>query len=157
MAYLPLAHILEFALENACFFWGSVLGYGSPKTLSTVLVRNCLGDMAEFKPTVLVGVPAVWESVRKGVVGKVAESSSLLQNLFWGALSAKQWLVQSALGNIGVAILDKVVFGKVKQATGGRLRLCLTGGGPIAKETQVFISMVIAPMIGGYGLTETTG
>jgi long-chain acyl-CoA synthetase len=48
------------------------------------------------------------------------------------------------------------VFKKVKEATGGRLRICMNGGGPIAKETQRFISLAITPMINGYGLTETS-
>jgi long-chain acyl-CoA synthetase len=43
----------------------------------------------------------------------------------------------------------------VKAATGGKLRICLNGGGPVAKETQRFLSIAITPMIGGYGLTET--
>ena len=66
LTYLPLAHILEFVFENASLHWGSTMGYGNPKTLSDSSVRNCLGDIKEFKPSVLVGVPAVWESVKKG-------------------------------------------------------------------------------------------
>jgi len=52
--------------------------------------------------------------------------------------------------------LDAVVFKKIKEATGGKLRICLNGGGPIAKDTLKFLSMAIAPMISGYGLTETS-
>jgi len=73
--------------------------------------------------------------------------------MLWGAFSAKYFLVGSGLRGSGV--LDSIVFNKVKEATGGRLRICLNGGGPIAKETQRFISVAITPMISGYGLTET--
>jgi long-chain acyl-CoA synthetase len=59
------------------------------------------------------------------------------------------------LAGLGTSIVDTVVFKKIQEATGGRLRICMNGGGPIAKETQHFISMCIAPMISGYGLTET--
>ena len=59
------------------------------------------------------------------------------------------------LSGLGTSIVDTVVFKKIAEATGGRLRICMNGGGPIAKETQRFISMAIAPMINGYGLTET--
>lgn len=131
------------------------MGYGSPKTLSDTSVRNCKGDIREFRPTVLVGVPAVWESVKKGIIAKVNQGSPLLRNLFWGALAAKGFLMSTGLP--GSAILDAVVFKRIKDATGGRLRICMNGGGPVAKETQRFISMAITPMIGGYGLTETTG
>lgn len=130
------------------------MGYGNPKTLSDGSVRNCKGDIREFKPTILVGVPAVWESVKKGIIAKVNQGSFAVKNLFWGALAAKGFLLSSGLP--GTAILDAVVFKKIKDATGGRLRLCMNGGGPIAKDTQRFISLAITPMISGYGLTETT-
>ncbi|OWP03456.1 hypothetical protein B2J93_7474 [Marssonina coronariae] len=154
LTYLPLAHILEFVFENACLYWGGTMGYGNPKTLSDTSVKNCKGDIREFKPTVLVGVPAVWESVKKGIIAKVNSGSPIVKNMFWGALWAKKNLLSYGLPGVGV--LDSVVFKKVKEATGGRLRVCLNGGGPIAKDTQNFISMAITPMISGYGLTETT-
>lgn len=130
------------------------MGYGNPKTLSDQSVRNCKGDIREFKPTVLVGVPAVWESVKKGIVAKVSAASPIVKNMFWGAMSAKGFFLSSGIPGSG--ILDTVVFNKIKDATGGRLRICMNGGGPIAKETQRFISLAIAPMISGYGLTETS-
>lgn len=130
------------------------MGYGNPKTLSDTSVRNCAGDIREFKPTVLVGVPAVWESVKKGIAAKVHAGGPIVQNMFWGALALKSRML--ATGLPGTGILDSVVFKKIKEATGGRLRICLNGGGPVSKETQRFISMAIAPMIIGYGLTETT-
>ncbi|KAL9013581.1 MAG: hypothetical protein Q9173_001744 [Seirophora scorigena] len=154
LTYLPLAHILEFVFENACLYWGGTMGYGNPKTLSDSSVRNCKGDIREFKPTILIGVPAVWESVKKGIIAKVNQGSPVVKNLFWASLSAKGFLMSTGLP--GTALLDGVVFKKLKDATGGRLRICMSGAGPIAKDTQRFISMAIAPMIGGYGLTETT-
>ena len=154
LTYLPLAHILEFVFENACLFWGGTMGYGNPKTLSDNSMRNSVGDIREFKPTILVGVPAVWESVKKGVIGKVNQGSPIVRSLFWGALSTKSFLMSWGLPGSGV--LDAVVFKKIKEATGGQLRVCMNGGGPIAKDTQRFISMAITPMLGGYGLTETT-
>ena len=50
------------------------MGYGHARTLSDASVRNCKGDIREFQPTVLVGVPAVWESVKKGIIGRVSSS-----------------------------------------------------------------------------------
>ncbi|KAF2242990.1 acetyl-CoA synthetase-like protein [Trematosphaeria pertusa] len=154
LTYLPAAHILEFVFENACLYWGGTMGYGTIRTLSDTSVRNCKGDIRELKPTILVGVPQVWETVKKGIVSKVEAGGSLTSKLFWGAMAAKGFLLGSGLPGSG--ILDTVVFNKVKDATGGRLRICMNGGGPIAKETQRFISLAITPMISGYGLTETT-
>ena len=131
------------------------MGYGTVKTISDASVRNCKGDIREFKPSILVGVPQVWETVRKGVIAKLEAGSPVVKNMFWSAFAAKSFLTANGLPGVGV--LDAVVFKKVKDATGGRLKICLNGGGPIAKDTQNFISVAIAPMIGGYGLTETTG
>ncbi|MCJ1313797.1 long-chain fatty acid-CoA ligase [Agyrium rufum] len=154
LTYLPTAHILEFVFETACLYWGGTMGYGSPRTLSDTSVKSCKGDIQEFRPTILVGVPAVWETVRKGIVAKVNASNPVVRNLFWSALSTKSFLMANGLPGSGV--LDAVVFKKIRDATGGRMKLCLNGGGPIAKDTQRFISFAICPMVGGYGLTETT-
>lgn len=153
LTYLPQAHILEFVFENCCLYWGGTMGYGSPKTLSDTNMRNCKGDIKELRPTILVGVPMVWETVKKGILGNVNKASVVVKGLFWGGLAAKSFLLSSGLP--GAAVLDAIVFKKLKEATGGRLRIMLSGGGPISKDTQRFLSMAICPMIGGYGLTET--
>ena len=153
LTYLPQSHIFEYMFENICLFWGGTMGYGSPKTLSDTSVRNCKGDIREFQPTVLIGVPAVWESVKKGIMTKVSGSSIVVRNMFWGAMSLKSMFLSTGIP--GTAILDAVVFKKLKEATGGRLRIAMNGGGPISEDTVRFISYAIAPMISGYGLTET--
>jgi long-chain acyl-CoA synthetase len=155
LAYLPLAHIIEFVVETATLYWGGVLGYGSPKTLTNDSVRGCEGDLRAFKPSFMVGVPAIWETVKKGIIRQVGEPSSFRSRLFWGALSAKETVLYWGLP--GAHFLDSLVFSKVKEATGGNLRLCMNGGGAIAEATQKFISLVLCPMVGGYGLTETAG
>lgn len=154
LTYLPLAHILEFVFENTALFWGATMGYGSPKTISDSSVRNCLGDIREFKPTVLVGVPTVWENLKKGILAKVNASSPVVKNIFMGALWLKNLMLQYDIP--GIKVVDAIAFKKVRDATGGHLRICLNGGGPVAKDTQRFISMTITPMLNGYGLTETT-
>lgn len=154
LAYLPLAHIIEFMFENASIFWGGVLGYGSPRTLTDASVRKCKGDIPTFKPSVMVGVPAVWETVKKGILSRV-NSSFITQKVFWAAMAAKQNLLYWNIP--GTGLIDHLVFNKIKAATGGNLRLVLNGGGPIAQATLRFISFAICPMLGGYGLTETAG
>lgn len=154
MTYLPQAHILEFMVENLCLYWGCTMGYGSPKTISDGSVRNCKGDIGELAPTIMIGVPAVYEMIKKGIVGKVNSTGGLAKSLFWKGISLKSWLMSHHWPGSG--IIDSIVFKKVKQATGGRLRVMLNGGGPISKDTQHFISMLLGPMINGYGLTETS-
>ncbi|TVY12925.1 Acyl-CoA synthetase FUM16 [Lachnellula arida] len=154
IAYLPLAHIFEFMFENASFFWGSALGYGSAKTLTDASTRNCKGDIRELRPTVMVGVPAIWEGIRKGVVAKVSEANVVVKGLFWAALKAKGWFSDRGLSSL---VFWDAIFGKVKEATGGRLRLIANGAGPISHSTQRFLSLAVAPMLSGYGLTEGSG
>ncbi|KAF4504801.1 hypothetical protein G6O67_008209 [Ophiocordyceps sinensis] len=153
LAYLPLAHIFEMVLENLVIFVGGSLGYGNPRTLSDNSVKNCAGDMRELRPTALVGVPQVWETIRKGVMAKLETSSPVLRSLFWGAFSYKGFMSKK---NLPLAsIFDGIVFSKVRGMTGGRLRFTMNGASGIADSTKHFLSMVLAPMVVGYGLTET--
>ncbi|KAL2369368.1 long-chain acyl-CoA synthetase [Blastomyces gilchristii SLH14081] len=153
LTFLPLAHIFEFVFEHSALFWGIPMGYGHPRTLVDISTRNCKGDIRELRPTLMVGVPAVWETMRKGVVSKVEQAGVISKNLFWTAFYLKRALTNRQFG--GSDILNSIVFKKIIEATGGRLRFVMNGAGPISKETQEFISLVIAPMVIGYGLTET--
>ncbi|KAI6777584.1 Long-chain-fatty-acid--CoA ligase 1, partial [Emericellopsis cladophorae] len=153
LGYLPLAHILEMAMENLVFSIGGRIGYGSPRTLSDTLVKNCEGDMRALQPTVMVGIPQIWETVRKGVLSKLKTSSPVLQALFWGAVRYKGLLSRYRLP--GASLFDGLVFGKVRELTGGRLRFTMNGASGISDDTKEFISLVFAPMLTGYGLTET--
>ena len=148
-----MAHIFEMALENLVLFIGGTLGYGNPRTLSDVSVKNCAGDMRELRPTVMVGVPQVWETVKKGVMSKLDTSSPLIKALFWSAFNFKTFMSRNKLP--GATVFDSVVFSKVRDMTGGRLRFTMNGASGIADGTKHFLSLVLAPMLVGYGLTET--
>ncbi|CAO3607768.1 unnamed protein product [Cunninghamella blakesleeana] len=151
MAYLPLAHILEFLVQSLCIFLGLTLGYGSIRTLTDVSVRNCKGDIQEFAPSIMTGVPQVWETIRKTILSKVVERGPRIERIFHGAIDWKEYL-----GGYG-GFLDKVVFKTVKQQLGGRMRYGLSGGAPLSIETQRFLSLSLCPIVTGYGLTESCG
>lgn len=153
IAFLPLAHIFEMVLELQAFYWGSVIGYGTVKTLSSNSMRNCLGDLQEFKPTFMVGVAAVWETIRKGIITQLANQPSFVQKIFWTAYRTK--LIMERYHIPGSDAIGRTIFKKVREATGGCLRYIGNGGSAISQETQVFLSNVVAPMLIGYGLTET--
>jgi long-chain acyl-CoA synthetase len=152
IAFLPLAHIFELAFELIAFYWGGVIGYATVKTISDASVRNCSGDMTTFKPTIMVGVAAVWESIKKGIMSKLSQQPSFTQKVFWAAYNYKSrsWKIPGS-----TYIIDNIIFRKVKAATGGCLRYVLNGGSPLSTDTQMFITKLIAPMLIGYGLTET--
>jgi long-chain acyl-CoA synthetase len=153
LGYLPLAHAIEMGVENLVFFIGATMGYGSPRTISDTSTRNCAGDMRELRPTVVVGVPQVWETIKKGVLGKLETASPIARNLFWTAYHYKSFMLRNKLPL--ATVLDGIVFSKVREMTGGRVRFTFNGGSPISDNTKEFISMVVAPMMTGYGLTET--
>jgi long-chain acyl-CoA synthetase len=133
LAYLPLAHIFELVLENLVVFVGATLGYGHPRTLADISMRNCPGDMRAFAPTVMVGVPQIWETVKKGIESKVAASGLVTRTAFHAALALKSLLVTHSLP--GASLLDAAVFNKVRASTGGRLRFIVNGASGIATPT----------------------
>jgi len=105
---------------------------------------NCKGDIAEFRPTLLVVVPAVWETLCKGILGKVSQSGAIRQALFNGAYVAKKY-------NIPVLkqLAEAVVFSKINAGTGGRLRLAMSGGAAISTKTQEFMSVAVVTVLQG--------
>lgn len=154
IAFLPLAHIFELVFELMVFYWGGIAGYANVKTLTDASCKNCEGDMKTFKPTIMVGVAAVWEAVKKGILSQIEKQPSTTQKIFWSAYNTK---ITSKKYHIPIlpSLIDNLIFKKIKSATGGQMRLMLNGGSPLSGETQRFISNTIGPMLIGYGLTET--
>lgn len=148
LAFLPLAHILEFVVETSWIFAGIPIGYGRIKTLTETSVRNCKGDIAEFKPSIMVGVPAVWELIRKGVIGKLDKAGAAKKAIFNKALKLKQFGTDNKLGFLN-RMTNKVVFDQIKAQTGGRLKIALSGGGSISASTQEFVTNAVVPLIQG--------
>ena len=144
LAFLPLAHILEYVVELYFVFLGVCSGYGRVKTLTDQSVRNCKGDIKAFRPTVMVGVPAVWELIRKGILAQVNSSGAFRKSIFNVAMTVKR-------ANVPVVknVVDTLVFSKIKQATGGRLRVALSGGAALSRETQEFLTLALVTIVQG--------
>lgn len=154
IGYLPLAHVLEFAFETACLFWGVKVGYAGPKTLFDTGMHGCKGDIRELKPSFMIGVPAIWEKLTSLILAQVDQSEDLARQLFHAKLGERE----DALSK-GVKYWNEDVeaaplpFADV--ITGGQLRFAMTGGAQLATGTQLTLTAVLAPIINGYGLTET--
>jgi len=131
LAFLPLAHILEYVVELALGYVGLQIGYGRIRTLTDASVRNCQGDLKECKPTIMIGVPQIWETIRKGILNNVNKMTPLKKSVFRGSMSIKKANVP-ILSNI----VDSVVFSQVEAQTGCRLRYVLNGGAALSVETQ---------------------
>ncbi|OMJ24554.1 Long-chain-fatty-acid-CoA ligase 1 [Smittium culicis] len=155
LCYLPLAHVLELMVEILAIQMGLALGYGTSKTLTSDSVRNCKGDMEELKPTIMIGVPLVWSSVRNGILTKLGKLSYLKQSIFNTCASTLSPIMKRF--GVSTYLLDNFVFRQVKAVTGGRLKFAITGGAPLPIETQQLLSTVLCPIIQGYGMTESGG
>jgi len=144
LAFLPLAHILEYVVELALGYIGLQIGYGRIRTLTDASVRNCQGDLKECKPTIMIGVPQIWETIRKGILNNVNKMGPVKKSLFRGSMSIKK---------AGVPVLsdivDSVVFSQVKAQTGGRLRYVLNGGAALSVETQQFLTSALVTVLQG--------
>eukprot|EP01087_Luapelamoeba_hula_P001471 TRINITY_DN1118_c0_g1_i1.p1 TRINITY_DN1118_c0_g1~~TRINITY_DN1118_c0_g1_i1.p1 ORF type:complete len:734 (-),score=133.56 TRINITY_DN1118_c0_g1_i1:7-2208(-) len=154
IAALPLAHVLELVAETGIMAHGGAIGYGSPQTLTDNLVRNCKGDLGELKPTLMAGVPLIWERIRKGALAKIHGSNIVVRSLFNIAYSMRKFYGKSAIFD---PILDAVVFKTFAGQVGGNIRLMMSGGAAISKETHEFMRICFGPLMQGYGLTETCG
>jgi len=167
LAYLPAAHILELCAELAMLSLGAAIGFADVRSLVSNVIRQCPdgtendqptypyppGAVMEFRPTCMVGVPLIWDTIKKGVEDKVGKQ---------GCIAG--WIVQTAFSgrafghNHGRATpLMNLLLKKLYNNFGGRMKLGITGGGPISADVQQFISVAMGfPLIQGYALTETT-
>eukprot|EP00743_Colponemidia_sp_Colp-15_P012313 GILK01013974.1.p1 GENE.GILK01013974.1~~GILK01013974.1.p1 ORF type:complete len:663 (+),score=86.97 GILK01013974.1:63-1991(+) len=150
VAYLPLAHILEFVAENVFLMYGGVVCYGSAQTLTS---RSCKprGDLEEFRPLFFIGVPRVFDTVKKAVEAKLPKG--LKRSVFDRAIKSRLNGYQK--GNIS-PFWDKLVFDAPRKMFGGRLRACMCGGAPLNASTQKWMSAMLGVSVGqGFALTET--
>ncbi|KAL9644312.1 hypothetical protein ABK040_005773 [Willaertia magna] len=152
-AYLPLAHILEMAAEHVVLKRGGRIGYANPKTLTDKGARP-KGDLEVIAPGVLVGVPRVFDTIKKGALEKLKKSPPIVQWLFNNAFSYK---LNALYAGRETPLWNLLVFKKFKQLTGGRLALILSGGAALSKDTHEFLRVCLSCcVIQGYGLTETS-
>lgn len=155
IGYLPLAHILELAVETYCFCCGHKVGYADPKTLlggPEKAYPN--GGLDEFTPSMMAGVPKVWEGIKAGAEAKVKKAGPLAAFLIKTAIEQKAWATTQQRDTP----LFNLLLGKFKKTTGGKLKACISGGGAISAEVQEWVRTALGcPLVQGYGLTETTG
>lgn len=156
IAYLPLAHILELAAEMYFYGCGNQIGYTDPKCLSPG-PEKCYptGGLEEFKPTLMAGVPKVWETIKRGAEIKLSKSGPVVSFLFNVAMRMKKAAVRQ---HRYTPVFDLLVFKKFKTMLGGCMKFTLSGGGAISAEVQEWVKVAFGcPLVQGYGLTETCG
>jgi long-chain acyl-CoA synthetase len=157
LLYLPLAHNFGRCMHLA----GPYVGY----TLAFVRDPLKVGEaLPVVRPTVLPSVPRVFEKVHTAVLAKFGEATGVKRKLVdWalrvgtdvsGRRQRGEPLPRSLALKHGLA--SRLVYGKVHERLGGRVRLCISGGAPLAKEIIEFFHALDVLILEGYGLTECT-
>ncbi|MFO0983191.1 MAG: long-chain fatty acid--CoA ligase [Planctomycetota bacterium] len=158
LSFLPLSHCFERTAGHYAFLWrGAQIAYAEN-------MNSVAQDMIKAKPTVVLGVPRLYEKVRTRVLQKVHDGPYLRRFLFGWAMSMGRrvfflrerkkpipWHLR-----LRHALARATVFAPVRRAFGGRLRFFVSGGAPLAPEVVEFFEAMGIVLLEGYGLTETT-
>jgi len=148
ISYLPLAHMMERIVLNTMLIIGASVGFFRGDIL------QLFDDLAELKPTLFVSVPRLFNRIYDKVIAGVSQAGGLKQYLFNKALATKS--ENAKHGKLTHAVWDSLVFAKVRERLGGRVRMMITGSAPISAEVMDFLrSSFSVPIIEGYGQTET--
>lgn len=158
LSFLPLSHVFErLGGHYVPLFSGAKIAYAE----STFTVAQ---NMQEVAPTVMLSVPRLYETMHDRILRAVQEGSSLKQKIFhWGvsvgssvSSAIQQGKKPSAILQLQQNIADKLVFAKLKAATGGRLRFFVSGGAALPQAIAEFFHAAGILILEGYGLTETS-
>lgn len=172
LTILPSWHSYEKASEYFLLSKGTTLIYTN--------IRYFKGDLKEYQPHYMVGVPRLWESIYEGVQKLFRDTGKeKLVNFFLNMSQQyldnkriQQGLTLDNLNPTGTekliatiksiifyplhALGDKLVYGKVRAGVGGNVKAWISGGGSLAKHIDNFFQIVGIPLLVGYGLTETS-
>jgi long-chain acyl-CoA synthetase len=157
LLYLPLAHNFGRCLT----LLGAHIGYTIAFCPDPYAVADALPAV---KPTVFPSVPRVFEKVHAGVTSKFAEASGIKRRLIDWALRVGKEVSELRQAERPVPpmlamrhrLADRLVYSKIKDRLGGRLRIGVSGGAPLAKEIIEFFHTLDVLILEGYGLTECT-
>ncbi|MCR8556043.1 long-chain fatty acid--CoA ligase [Mucilaginibacter sp. BJC16-A38] len=158
LSFLPLSHVFErTATYHICLFTGSKIAFAQSLDL---LAKN----MAEVRPTVMNCVPRLLERIHDRAMKNGTTAGGVKSKIFLWSLKIgkKVRLVHEAGKKPGLilsqqhTIAEKLVFSKIKEKTGGRLKIMLSGGGALPKNIGEFYGDLGIKVLEGFGLTETS-
>lgn len=157
LSFLPLAHVLERMVTFTYLYKGCSIAYAE-------CIDTVGENLLEVKPQIMVSVPRVFEKIYAKVIDNVLASSSLKRKIFFWAVKVgkeygrrnleKQTIPKSLERKRGLA--EKLVFSKVIEKTGGKVRFFVSGGAPLSKDIADFFYAIGLVVLEGYGLTETS-
>uniref|UniRef100_A0A0E0MGC7 Long-chain-fatty-acid--CoA ligase n=1 Tax=Oryza punctata TaxID=4537 RepID=A0A0E0MGC7_ORYPU len=165
-SYLPLAHIFDQVIGNYCISKGASIGFWQGD------IRYLMEDVQVMKPTVFCGVPRVYDRIYTGINQKIQSGGMIAKSLFQYAYNYSRIIkyvtlssLISKLGNLRKGLkqheaspfFDKIVFSKIKEGLGGRIRLLLSGAAPLPRHVEEFMRVTsCSVLVQGYGLTESS-
>lgn len=142
LSFLPLAHVYERVDGMAMSIWNGV-------PVAFCKVDEVGKALKVYRPSILLGVPAVWRKMKETIEGKLREASGLKKRLV-------DWAFRQESG-LSFWFADLLVFRKIRSELGGNLRIMLSGGAPISADVIEFFNRIGLELLQGYGLTETAG
>ncbi len=153
LAFLPWAHAFG---QTAEFYMLPVLGCA---VAINDEVPKLVANLPEVKPTVLVAVPRIFNRIYDGVNQQMRDKPKPIQALFRAGIRAatrrSRGSELSFSEGLALKLADKLIFKKVRQRFGGRLRIVVSGSAALSKEVAEFIDALGIDVYEGYGLTET--
>ncbi|RZU37523.1 long-chain acyl-CoA synthetase [Streptomyces sp. BK022] len=161
--WLPLAHVFGKVLTSGQIEVGHV-------TAVDGRVDKIIENLPVVRPTYMAAVPRIFEKVYNGVAAKAREGGAAKYKIFqWAAEVAREYAKasQDSFRRTGTASVpfalaakhkaaDALVYGKLREAFGGRLRACVSGASALAPEIGYFFAGAGIHILEGYGLTETS-
>ena len=154
LLFLPLAHVFARFVEVLCVQAGTRMGHSSD-------IKNLLADFGSFQPTFILSVPRVFEKIYNSSEQKAAGDGKAA--IFAKAAdTAIAWSEAQDRGRPGPllrvrhAVFDRLVYGRLRAAMGGRVQYAVSGGAPLGTRLGHFFRGIGVVVLEGYGLTETT-
>jgi len=159
LSFLPLSHIYGRIVDELV-----ALGKGAAVVYAEALIERLPANMVEVRPTVMGAVPRLYERVFARVSSAVEAGSPTKQKIFhWASGLGAQKYANHLAGRpdspwlkIQLKVADKLVFGKIRERTGGGVRYFVSGSAPLAREIGEFFYGMGMLVLEGYGLTETS-
>ncbi|KOX28435.1 AMP-dependent synthetase [Streptomyces sp. NRRL F-4707] len=161
--WLPLAHVFGKVLTSGQIEAGHV-------TAVDGRVDKIIENLPVVRPTYMAAVPRIFEKVYNGVAAKARAGGGAKYKIFqWAAGVAREYakVTQDNFKRTGTAsapaglrtkhaVADKLVYAKIREAFGGRLRACVSGSAALAPEIGYFFAGAGIHILEGYGLTESS-
>ena len=156
LSFLPLSHSFERAILYMYLYEGVTVAFA--ESLETIG-----RDLQAIAPTIMTGVPRVYEKVQARVLESVAQAPAIRRKIFeWAIGVGRSRTSLEAAGRrvpwhvrLQDRLADRLVFAKIRARTGGRLRLIISGAAALGRAPAEFFCAVGMPIVEGYGLTET--